>query len=139
MDSVLLNNTLQENWLIQPDSGAQWSHCPVAPLYVLYMNLLGIRPLEPGFNRYEIRPQLADLNDISVTAFTPKGSIGIEAKGTIGNRKITIDVPPQGEGELVLPETEKADLELLPSEVDQKIKRYRLRKGETIKIHLKSI
>ena len=49
MDSVRLNNTLQEDWKAVPDSGQQWSHCAVAPLYVLYMSLLGLRPLEPGF------------------------------------------------------------------------------------------
>ncbi|MGC9326501.1 MAG: alpha-L-rhamnosidase N-terminal domain-containing protein, partial [Candidatus Hinthialibacter sp.] len=70
MDSVILNNTLQENWTVAKDSGSQWSHCPVAPLFVLYMNLAGIRPLEPGFTRCEIRPQLAGLGDLTLTART---------------------------------------------------------------------
>src|SRR5690606_3566560 len=38
MDSVRLNNTLQEDWQVTPDSGAQWSHCGVAPLYILHMS-----------------------------------------------------------------------------------------------------
>ena len=61
MESVLLNNTLQEDWHAKPDSGSEWSHCPVAPLYVTTMSLAGIKPLVPGFKRCEIRPQLADL------------------------------------------------------------------------------
>ena len=31
MDSVRLNNTLQEDWVARPDSGQQWSHCAVVP------------------------------------------------------------------------------------------------------------
>ena len=47
MESVKLNNTLQENW-----HAGRWSHCPVAPLYVTYMSLAGIKPLEPGLRRH---------------------------------------------------------------------------------------
>jgi len=54
LPSVLLNNTLLEAWTSPPDSSAQWSHCAVVPLYVLFMSLAGIRPLEPGFKRLEI-------------------------------------------------------------------------------------
>ena len=33
----------------------------MAPLYIAYQGLAGIRPLAPGFKRLEIRPQLVDL------------------------------------------------------------------------------
>ena len=84
MDSVRLNNTLQEDWKAQPDSGAQWSHCAVVPLYIAYMGLAGIRPLEPGFRRVEIRPQLADLEELELTAFTVRGPIHFLSKGKRG-------------------------------------------------------
>jgi|GEM_PF-3930212 len=45
MASVQQNNTLQEAWRVAPDSGSQWSHIPVAPLYVLFMSVAGIQPL----------------------------------------------------------------------------------------------
>ncbi|MFN8006000.1 MAG: alpha-L-rhamnosidase N-terminal domain-containing protein [Terriglobia bacterium] len=50
MESVKLNNTLQEHWHAIPDSNSQWSHCSIAPLYVAIMSLAGIRPMEGGFN-----------------------------------------------------------------------------------------
>ena len=53
--------------------GAQWSHCAVVPLYVLYMSIAGIRPLSPGFSRFEIRPQLADLEQLDLVAHTVRG------------------------------------------------------------------
>src|ERR1035441_1652331 len=51
MASVKENNTLQEDWHIQPDTGQQWSHCAVVPLYIAYQGLMGLKPLEPGFKR----------------------------------------------------------------------------------------
>ena len=59
MASVKQNNTLQEDWQVQPDTGQQWSHCPVVPLYIAYQGLMGLKPLEPGFKRFELRPRLA--------------------------------------------------------------------------------
>ncbi len=81
LPSVQLNNTLQEFWHLRPDStDGDWSHsCPV-PLYVSYMSLAGIRPIEPGFARCEIRPQLADLDFLELTAFTVKGPLGIPCR-----------------------------------------------------------
>jgi len=73
MDSVKLNNTLQEGWKTRSDTGHQWSHCAVAPLYVTYQSLAGIRPLEPGFKRVELRPQLADLEELEFIAHTVRG------------------------------------------------------------------
>ena len=58
MASVQLNNTLQEDWHAPPDSGAQWSHCAVVPLYVLFQDIAGIRPTAPGFSRFQVRPSL---------------------------------------------------------------------------------
>ena len=70
MASVRLNNTLQEDWVALPDSASQWSHCAVVPLYIAIHGLAGIRPLAPGFARAELRPQLADLPDLELTAHT---------------------------------------------------------------------
>ncbi len=49
MSSVIHNNTLQEIWDAPLDGLAQFSHCPLAPLNVLFENFLGIEPTAPGF------------------------------------------------------------------------------------------
>ena len=64
MTSVIENNPLQEDWVARQDSGQQWRHCSVAPLYIGYHGLAGILPLAPGFRRVEVRPQLADLQSL---------------------------------------------------------------------------
>ena len=48
MPSVALNNTIQENWRCSPDSTAQWSHCALSPIYVLFQEVVGLKPLSPG-------------------------------------------------------------------------------------------
>jgi len=136
MDSVRLNNTLQENWHVQPDSDSQWSHCPVVPLYVAIMNLAGIRPIEPGFKRFEIYPQLADLEDLELTVYTPQGPIQFSVQGKKGGRILTMTLPAFGQGELLLPEKETVTLAPLSGSTPRGSARYRLPSGSTTTLHL---
>jgi alpha-L-rhamnosidase len=104
MRSVIDNTAIQEDWYAAPDSGAQWSHCGVAPLYVTYMDLAGIRPVEPGFRRCRIRPQLGDLRDLKLTVHTVRGPIGFEAQAAAGGHRVRVNLPAGCDGELVLPD-----------------------------------
>ena len=137
MKSVLLNNTLQEDWVAHPDSSSEWSHCPVAPLYVTHMSLAGIRPLEPGFRRCEIRPQPADLGLLEVTTYTPLGPLYLQTRGQPGARDLTLNLPPGCAGELVVRAEESLSLPTIPAPAPAGHVRYRLRDGET-RLHLKA-
>ena len=130
MDSVTLNRTLQEDWKSQPDAGAQWSHCAVAPLYILYMSIAGIRPLTPGFARCEIRPQPADLEQLHLIAHTVRGPIALDAQGKPGNREMAIVLPPGCEGELVARQDETVSLEKIRGSAPKGWVRYRLPAGK---------
>lgn len=137
MESVRLNNTLQEFWDVEPDSTSQWSHCAVIPLYVLYMSLAGIRPLEPGFRRYEIVPQLADLPALRFSAHTPHGPISFRTQGVLGSRTIEVETPLALEGEIVLPAAEKVPLKRLRGTRPLGRLAYRLPAGERVTLDLK--
>ena len=139
MDSVRLNNTLQEDWKAAPDSGAQWSHCAVVPLYIAYHGLLGLKPLAPGFGRYELRPQLADLADLDLTAFTVLGPLSLRAQGPRGNREVTLRLPPNGHGELVLPREEAVELPAATGPVPAGHRRFILPADSTLTLHLKQV
>ena len=134
MPSVRLNNTLQEDWHVEPDSTFEWSHCCVVPLYVSYMSLAGIRPLDPGFARCEIRPQLADLDFLELTAFTVKGPLAFRGRGKLGNREVTVSLPDGCAGELLVPREETLDLEPLPSAGSGGLRRYKLPKSGTVRL-----
>jgi len=139
MDSVRLNNTLQEDWKAAPDSGAQWSHCAVVPLYIAYHSLLGLKPLAPGFQRYELRPQLADLANFDLTAFTVQGPLNLRARGPRGNREVTLRLPPGGRGELVLPREEEVDLPAAAGAAPAGHRRFKLAQDSTVTLRLKQV
>ena len=138
MPSVLLGNTLQEDWTVQPDSGSQWSHCAVVPLYILFMSVAGLTPLEPGVKRVEVRPQLGDLGSLELTAHTVQGPIRFQSQGTLGSRELSLALPPGCEGELVVPLEENVTLSRLP-ETAAGLARYRLPASGPVKLNLKTI
>lgn len=104
--SVKENNTIAEWWQAHPDSGQQWSHCAVAPLFVMYQNIIGVQPLVPGSKRVQIRPQLGAIEQISATIHTAQGPILFRCRGKLGARIINIKLPAGISAELVLPDKE---------------------------------
>ncbi|NOS70848.1 MAG: alpha-L-rhamnosidase, partial [Verrucomicrobia bacterium] len=139
MTSVIENNTLQEDWTARHDSGQQWSHCAVAPLYIAYHGLAGIRPLAPGFQRVEIRPQLADLESLQLTAQTVRGSLRFAAQGRFGDRELKLEVPAGCQAELVLPREEQVDLkETLGRPIDG-LRRYYVGEKRGLILRLKYV
>ena len=136
MASVKLNNTLQEDWKAPPDSGAQWSHCAVVPLYITYHGLMGLKPLAPGFKRYELRPQLADLADLEVTAFPVIGPVSLHSSGKPGAREVVLRLPQAGRGELVLPQAEAVDLLPASGPVPAGCRRFQLPSGSEVRLRL---
>lgn len=137
MASVKLNNTLQEDWQARPDSGNQWSHCAVVPLYITYMGLAGIRPLTPGFKRVEIRPQPADLEHLELTAYTVRGPLRFGTHGRRGERELSIETPPDCEGELVLPGKETIDLAPAPGPAPLGHRRFQIPSAREITFKLR--
>jgi hypothetical protein len=136
MPSVVLNNTLQEDWVVQPDSGSQWSHCAVAPLYVLFMSIAGLTPLEPAFKRVEIRPQLGDLESLALTAHTAQGPILFQSEGRLGARQLAVQIPSGCEAELVLSAAEESvSLPRVGAAAGGKA-RFRLSPGGAVKLTL---
>ena len=136
MDSVRLNNTVQEGWKTRPDTGHQWSHCAVAPLYIAYQGLAGIRPLAPGFKRLEIRPQLVDLEQLDLVAHTVRGPLRFHAHGRLRARELTVDLPPGSEGELVLPLEEHVTLQRATDTAPPGHVRYRLPTDKRLSLRL---
>jgi hypothetical protein len=134
--SVKLNNTLQEDWEVYPDSRSQWSHCPVAPLYLIYMGLLGLHPLQPGFESVRIRPQLVDIRSVNITAQTVKGPIRFRSEGLTNKRKLNLSLPTGMRGHLIVDAREKIKLEKLESP-DPDLHEYLIPGGREIELKLR--
>ncbi|MBN1346359.1 MAG: alpha-L-rhamnosidase N-terminal domain-containing protein [Phycisphaerae bacterium] len=129
MRSVKENNALQECWHANSDSTDEWSHCPVAPLYVLYQDIAGIRPVAPGFKRIQVRPQLGDLNELDVTAQAPVGAIRLTARREGDEHRVELTLPDGCEGELLVPDGSDVTLDAVLPDHSLGLKRYRLLPG----------
>ena len=96
------------------------------------MSLAGIRPLVPGFGRVEIRPQLADLEDLEVEAHTVKGSILFQAHGKIGARELALELPAPCTGEIVLSQKESVRFPRASGSAPAGFSRYQLPPGRSV-------
>ncbi|MCA9419226.1 MAG: alpha-L-rhamnosidase, partial [Candidatus Omnitrophica bacterium] len=131
MSSVVLNNSLQEWWTAKPDSSSLWSHCPVSPVFVLYMDIAGIRPTSPGFDTCVVRPQLSGFGELELTSHTPHGPIHFAATPENGGHRVTVTMPEDCEGELLLPSSAHPNLEALAPDHPLGLKRFRLPPGSS--------
>jgi len=138
MNSVIINNTIGELWQLKPDSEAdEWSHDSCAPLASLYMGIVGIKPLTPGFGRCEIRPQLHDLEELRLRAYVPQGHIDFVSEGKAGKRQISITLPEGCEGELIVKAEENLDLTTVKRVVPEGCVCYSLPQGRITNVLLK--
>ncbi len=131
MRSVVENNTLQEDWNAPSDSTAQWSHCAVVPLYVLFQDIAGIRPTAPGFARCQIRPQLRDLGSLDITAYTVRGPIRLVAEPQGDGHRVQVMLPADCEAELLVPAGSSGAGEPLVPDHPLGLHRFRLQAGQT--------
>ncbi len=131
MPSVVYNNTTSEDWTVRPDSSDQWSHCAVGPFFVLYMDVAGIRPGAPGFEKAEIRPQLGDLAGLELTAHTPRGPIVFRAEAQEEGHRASVTLPADCPGELLLPVTEGKGVAITDSDRALGLERFALPAGQT--------
>ena len=96
----------------------------------------GLRPLAPGFQRVEWRPQLADLERLEVTAHTVRGPLHFRARGTSGNRELTLEMPKECEREILLPRGASVTLERVTGPAPDGTVRYRLPSGQAVRLRL---
>ncbi|MCE5321842.1 glycoside hydrolase family 78 protein [bacterium] len=86
-------------WETFPGYFFEWparSHChawSAAPAFALPSYVLGVRPLEPGFEKFEVRPFLGDLEWAKGIVPTPNGEIGIDLKRDGGKINLKLSVP----------------------------------------------
>jgi hypothetical protein len=98
--SVVHNNTLGEDWDQKPDGAGQWSHNTVVPLVAIYRWFAGITPMEPGYRRVRVHPQLVDLDELDLTAHTPLGPIEFAARKHADGHEVTVSLPPGCNGQI---------------------------------------
>jgi hypothetical protein len=132
LPSVTENNTIAEEWEHRPDSRSQWSHAAVSPLFLLVMDIAGIRPGEPGFRRVVVRPQLGDLPAVELTVHTGLGPIAFQSQPEGEGHKVYLTLPADCEAELRLPSDFPTEMRRLGVIRSLGLSRYALPTGETV-------
>ena len=83
-----------EGWDVSIKGNTTYSHpWSASPAYLLVRGMLGIRPLEPGYRRFEVRPQLGDVREVSATVPTPLGTIRVHCVNDGTAVSVDLDVP----------------------------------------------
>ena len=67
-----------------------WSAVPV---YVLYHNLLGVRPLTPGFRTFAVDPMTDVIESCSGQVPVPGGEIKVSWDDVDGEARVKVDTP----------------------------------------------
>jgi hypothetical protein len=93
-----------EAWDIKYKKNLTWNHAwGAAPANLIPRKLMGVEPLEPGFARVRIRPQVyAGLKEANLKMPTVRGTIEVGWKG----REIEVTVPANMVAEVHVPTSE---------------------------------
>ncbi len=94
-----------EAWNDDVKDNMDWNHAwGASPANIITRHLMGIVPKEPGFQRVEIRPQVASLSHASIKSPTPRGPILVEVRD-LGKHQmeLAVTIPPNMTAEVYIP------------------------------------
>jgi len=93
-----------EAWDMKYKPNSDWNHAwGAAPANIIPGYMWGIAPVEPGFSRAVIRPQLGSLTHSKMTIPTIRGTISAEFNNKGSSEEYVISIPANMECDLVLP------------------------------------
>lgn len=82
------------SWINAFDDASSLNHGWNPPALLLSQNIAGVRPVEPGWTVFQVRPQEAFLTEIKVVVPTVKGEVKVELKKTTREYALRVVVPP---------------------------------------------
>jgi hypothetical protein len=93
-----------EAWDNKYKPNQDWNHAwGAAPANLIPRCLMGIEPLEPGFRRVRIRPQLGGLSRAAITLPTIRGSIRLNCTGSAERFVADLELPANTRADVYLP------------------------------------
>jgi hypothetical protein len=94
-----------EAWDIKYKPNLDWNHAwGAAPANILPRYVLGVRPLEAGFGRVLIRPQVGALEGVQGTVPTVRGPVSVGVRQQAGVwYKLTFEIPANTTARVELP------------------------------------
>ncbi|MFC7621891.1 family 78 glycoside hydrolase catalytic domain [Microlunatus sp. GCM10028923] len=102
-----------EAWDVEFKPNLSHSHpWAASPAFLLPQGLFGLRPLEPGYRSFAIRPQPGPLDHAEVRLPVPAGTIAAAVRRSGDRHDLLLQVPPDCTGRLSLPARSTPELEL---------------------------
>lgn len=94
-----------EAWDIKFKPNLDWNHAwGAAPANIIPRFVLGVRPLEPGFGKILIRPQVGSLEGVQGTVPTVRGPVEVGVRRDGGRSyRLTVTVPVNATARVELP------------------------------------
>jgi len=103
---IQLGSTITlEAWDNKYKNNLDWNHAwGSAPANIITRKLVGVEPLEAGFKKIRIKPQIASLNWIKAEVPSIRGSIHVSASQVPGNEfTLSLNIPAGVTAEVWLP------------------------------------
>ena len=98
--------TTWEAWALEQKWNTSLFHPATAFTgYIIASRIMGITPLEPGFKKVRIRPQLGPLEHASIRVSTLFGPVRLKVSRSRESVALETDVPPNTSAELWVPRT----------------------------------
>jgi len=97
-----------EAWDDQFKTNEDWNHAwGAAPANLIPFQLMGVQPVEPGWKKFQIKPQPAALSQASLTLPTIRGPIQVAFTNQPGVRfDLSLAVPANSRADVFLPATD---------------------------------
>lgn len=95
-----------EAWDNQYKPNLDWNHAwGAVPANIIVRGLMGIQPLRPGFEEFQVKPQIGYLSNVQVTTPTMKGAIsaGVNNDRNTGSYTLRLEVPGNTRARVLLP------------------------------------
>lgn len=111
-----------EAWGNDYKGNQDWSHIwGAAPGNVIMRDLVGIKPIEPGWNRFQIKPQLGGLEWVKAKVPTIKGPVIVNYRQGARTFMMEVNIPGNTEAVIILPKKKKNRVKINSKSVDVKL------------------
>lgn len=99
-----------EAWGQSFKSNQDWNHAwGAAPANIIPQYLMGVKPLTPGFGKFQIKPQTGNLATASLKMPTAKGEVGVAIENRNSIYKLTVKVPANTTAKVCIPALNNSD------------------------------
>lgn len=101
----MVENDISTLWEQFPEGGTKNHSWTGGPLTLLYQYAAGVAPLEPGFEKFQVKPRMGSLESIEVSFPTEKGEISAELRQNDKRFDLELTAPSSTTARVCIPDS----------------------------------